>query len=177
MIESAATMSRSARNVIAKPRQTLRRMNARISAGRDSRVLPKVISWRLLLSRVADFHRFRFLAAAILVPLESVMVFIDDLYHFADLLFHPGDGFIFPGVGKRFSGGIVIAFRRHDAGAHFVDPGSDEFLFHIVVAFNPHAFESHVFHFAVRTWHLHLPGHVQDKIASVHHRLPNRGAL
>jgi hypothetical protein len=45
---------------------------------------------RLLLARVANFHRFRFLAAAIFVPLEGVIVVIDDLYHLADLGFIPG---------------------------------------------------------------------------------------
>jgi hypothetical protein len=37
----------------------------------------------LLLSRVADLHRRRILAAPIFVSLEGAMVFIDDLHDFA----------------------------------------------------------------------------------------------
>src|SRR6266487_908222 len=98
MIDSAATMSGSATNVIAKPRQTLRRINASISAGefvrhgsalsrsgRDGACAPQCDQRRLLLARVADFHRLGFLAAAVLVPFEDVMVFVGDLYGFADL--------------------------------------------------------------------------------------------
>jgi hypothetical protein len=58
----------------------------------------------LLLARVADLHRFRFLAAAILVPLEGVMVLVDDLYHFANLRLHSGHRFHFP---ERFRGGMA----------------------------------------------------------------------
>src|SRR5436190_10768368 len=94
---------------------------------------------RLPLPRIADLHRLRFLAATIFVPLEDVMVFIDDLDHFADFLLHAGNPFVFRRVGKRLGRGIVVAFGKHDAGAHVVDPGADEFLFDVVVAVNSHA--------------------------------------
>jgi hypothetical protein len=40
---------------------------------------PQCDQRRLLFSRVADFHRFGFLAAAVLVPLEDVMIFVGHL--------------------------------------------------------------------------------------------------
>src|SRR5207237_4362487 len=64
----------------------------------------------LLLSRVVDLHRLGFLAPAILVPLERVMVVIDDLDHFANLLLHSRHHFDFRGISERLRGGIVCAF-------------------------------------------------------------------
>src|SRR6266536_301485 len=171
------------------PKREWMEQSLAISRRQDLPVLPReshflVPAWSPLtlvtslpLPRVVDLHRLRFLAATIFVPLEDVMVFIDDLDHFADFLLHAGNPFVFACIGKRFGRGIVVAFGHHDAGAHVVYPAADEFLFHVVVAVNAHAFESHLLLLAVRLRHLHFSSHIHDKVASVHHRFSYRRAF
>ena len=105
------------------------------------------------------------------------MIVVGDFNHFANGRFHSRDRFHLGSVGERFRGGIVGALGKFDTGAHVVDPGSDEFLFHVVVAFHAHPFEHHIFHFPVFARHLHFPAHVHHHVTAAHDRFPGGGAF
>src|SRR5262245_28351490 len=118
------------------------------------------------LAGVIDLHGFDVFAAAIFVELEGAMVLVGVLDGFAHFGFRAGNHFIVAQVRERLGAWIISAFQVHDAGAHVIDPGGDEFLFGIVIAFGAHAFEFHVLHFAVGSWHLHFAGVLGDDITT-----------
>ena len=105
------------------------------------------------------------------------MIFVGHLYHFADWRFHSGHHFHFLVERERLRRGIVGSFGKLDARAHVIDPRADELFLYVVVALDGHAFELHVFHFAVFAGHLHFAGHIHHKVAAAHYALASRRAF
>ena len=64
------------------------------------------------------------------------MVLVRDFDGFADFSFHAWHGLVFGTIGESFRVRVVSAFGVHDAGAHVINPGGDEFFLHVIKAFN-----------------------------------------
>ena len=105
------------------------------------------------------------------------MIVVGDFYRLAHRHFHPGHGLHFARVSKCFRGGIVGAVGKLNAGSHVVDPRGDELLLYVIIAFDAHAFELHLLHFAVFSRHLHLPGHIHYHVTTAHSALADGSAL
>ena len=114
-------------------------------------------------ARVGDLHGFLFLAATGFVPLQTHMVLSGTLITSRTGVFIPGIISISLVISECLGRGIVGALGKLNAGAHVVDPRANEFFLHVVVAFDAHAFELHILHFAVFTRHLHFAGHIHHQ--------------
>ena len=116
-----------------------------------------------------DRHGFRTIPAHVIV--------VGDLDHFANWHFHSGHRLHFARVSQCLGRGIVGAIGELDTGAHVVDPRADKLFLHVVVAFDAHAFELHIFHFAVFARHLHFARHIHHHETTAHDALASGGAF
>src|SRR4026207_2544640 len=153
---------------VAPPARVVPRNFRRVIELGDRRVRDRITTTPLLFASVVDLQSFHFLATTVLVPFEGMMVLVRHLDYRADRSLHPRRHLHFAGVGNRFRRGVVRPFKGEYPGAHVINPGSNKFMFHVVVAVGRHPLKGKVFHFAISAGHFHASGMIADEITAVH---------
>ena len=99
-----------------------------------------------------------------------MMVLVRDLNDFANRHLHSRNRFHFASIGEGLGCIIVATFGIQDSRAHVINPGRNEFLFHVVVALNRHALKREILHLAVGARHFHGSGKLAQEETTIHYR-------
>src|SRR5205809_3081588 len=107
------------------------------------------VTTTLLLACVVNLQCLHILATTVLVPFKGMMILVRDLNDFADGHLHSRNRFNFTVISEGFGCRIVGAFGIHDSSAHVINPGRNEFLLYVVVAFERHALKREILDLAI----------------------------